>query len=210
MTQLVLIRHGETEWNATGVFRGQIDVSLNETGLKQAELLGEALGRENIEAIYSSPLKRALVTAQAIARHSHREVMVAPVLTDLSFGDWQGLSSREVEDRYPDLWQKWHESPEQVRMPGGESLQDVLARVTLIVKDVLVRHRGTVVLVTHRVVNKVLICALLGVGNGHFWRIRMDTAAITRFILEDGRFILSSHNDISHLKPLGKAPLADF
>ncbi len=79
-----------------------------------------------------------------------------------------------------------------------------------VVGDVIARHEGTVVLVSHRVVNKVLICALLGLDNSHFWNIRQDTGGITTFTYENERFILTEHNDTSYLKSLQKAPLSDF
>jgi probable phosphoglycerate mutase len=79
-----------------------------------------------------------------------------------------------------------------------------------VVDDVIAKYEGTVVLVAHRVVNKVLICALLGLDNSHFWNIRQDTGGITTFSYENERFILTKHNDTSYLKPIDKAPLGDF
>ena len=95
-------------------------------------------------------------------------------------------------------------------MPAGESLQDVRERATGVVNSIIASHEGTVVLVSHRVVNKVLICTLLGLDNSHFWNIRQDTGGITTFVYENERFILTEHNNTSYLKPLQKAPLSDF
>jgi len=78
------------------------------------------------------------------------------------------------------------------------------------VSDVIARHKGTVVLVSHRVVNKVLICALLGLDDSHFWNIRQDMCGTTTFIYEDGRFVLTEHNNTAYLQPLKQAPLGDF
>jgi len=210
MTELILVRHGETAWNVEEVFRGRIDVELNETGLKQAELLGKYLSNTKIEAIYSSPLKRALNTAEAIARHHGLAVETAPGIIDLDFGEWQGLPNQEVNDKYGELYAAWLNSPEQVTMPGGESLNDVRKRAMAVVDEVAGKHRGTVVLASHRVVNKVLICALLGLDNSHFWNIRQDTCGITTFTYENGRYILVEHNNTSYLKPIKKAKLSDF
>jgi len=210
MTRIILARHGETKWNVEEVFRGKIDVELNEIGLKQAELLGEYLSDTKIEAIYSSPLKRALSTAAAIARHQQLDVAVEHGLIDLDFGQWQGLPSAEVKQKYTELYAQWISHPDQLEIPGGESLNEIRQRAVSVVNDVITRHEGTVVLVAHRVVNKVLICALLGLGNAHFWNIRQDTCGITTFSHDQGRFVLIEHNNTSYLRPLQKAPLSDF
>jgi len=210
MTEIILVRHGETEWNVEEIFRGRIDIELNETGIKQAELLAEYLSNVKIEAIYSSPLKRALKTAEMIANYHQLEVEIALGLIDFNYGKWQGLPHQEVRDKYKRLYTEWINSPDQVTIPGGESLNDVRKRAIGVVDEVIAKYKGTVVLVSHRVVNKVLICALLGLDNSHFWNIRQDTCGITTFTYENGRFILTEHNITSYLKPLHKAPLADF
>jgi len=210
MTQIILARHGETEWNVAEVFRGRIDIELNETGIKQAELLAEYLSHMKIDAVYSSPLKRALKTAEIIASYHKIGVEVAPGLTDFDYGEWQGLAHQEVRNKYKELYAEWINSPDQVKMPTGESLSDVRERVMGVVSDVIAKYAGIVVLVSHRVGNKVLICALLGLDNSHFWNIKQDTCGITTFIDEDGRFILTEHNNTSYLKPIRKALLSDF
>ena len=210
MTEIILARHGETAWNVAEVFRGRVSVGLNETGLKQAALLAEYLSNLEIEALYSSPLPRALQTAEAVAERCGLKVNVESRLTDFDFGQWQGLPHQEVREKYGELYLLWENSPEQIRMPGGESLSDVRERAIPVVDDLIGKHAGRVVLVSHRVVNKVLICALLGLENSHFWNIRQDTCGITDFIYERGRFILTKHNDTSCLKPLRTAKLRDF
>jgi len=210
MTEIILARHGETEWNVEEVFRGRIDVELNETGMKQAELLAEYLSGIKINAIYSSPLKRALKTAEMIAGYHKLDVEVAPGLIDFDYGKWQGLPHHEVKDKYKELYTEWINSPDKVKMPAGESLNDVSERAISVVDKVIAKYEGTVVLVSHRVVNKVLICALLGLDNSHFWHIKQDTGGITTFTYENERFILTEHNNTSYLKPNQKAVLSDF
>jgi alpha-ribazole phosphatase len=210
MTELILVRHGETEWNVAEVFRGQIDLDLNETGIRQAELLAGYLKTSAVEAIYSSPLKRALKTAEIIARPHKLKVKVEPDLIDFNFGRWQGLSHQEVKEQYGELYTNWLNHPEQVRIPGGETLEDVRTRIIRFRNKVIENHRGTIVSVGHRVVNKVLICALLGLDNSHFWKIRQDTGGISIFACQNEQYILTRHNDTSFLKPLVKTPLKDF
>ncbi len=210
MTEMILARHGETEWNVGEIFRGRIDVKLNETGIKQAQLLAEYLRDVKIESIYSSPLKRALRTAETIAHCHQLEVEITPGLIDLDFGEWQGLSYQEVEGKYPRLYAEWASQPDKVKIPAGESLSDVRERAIGLIDVIIARYTETVVLVSHRVVNKVLICALLGLDNSHFWNIRQDTCGITTFTYENERFTLTEHNNTSYLKPLPKTRLTDF
>ena len=210
MTEIILARHGETEWNVAEVFRGQVDIDLNETGVKQAELLSGYLSTSAIAAVYSSPLKRALKTAEIIAQPHKLKVNVDPDLIDFNFGKWQGLSHQEVKEKYRDLYATWITHPEQVRMPDGEALEDVSKRVIRIRNKVMENHRGTVVIVGHRVVNKVMICTLLGLDNSHFWKIRQDTCGISIFSYLNEQFILTKHNDTSFLRPVAGTPLSDF
>lgn len=210
MSEIILVRHGETEWNVKEVFRGRTDVKLNETGIKQAESLAQYLSSLNIEAIYSSPLWRALKTAEIIASPHRLEVEVAPGLMDLNYGEWQGLHHYEVKTKYKSLYAEWLKNPHRVRMPGGESLNEVRKRAMNVLRDAVTAYTDTVVLVSHRVVNKVLICALLGIDNSHFWRIRQDIGAITRFDYENRQFVMVEHNNTTYLPSTRPGKTADF
>ena len=211
MIEIILARHGETDWNASETFRGRADIPLNETGRKQAEMLGEYLGQEKIDFIYSGPLKRAVETAGAIAGRQKLKVNYVENLNDFHFGDWQGLSGSEVAEKYPELYRDWLDTPEQVKIPGGESLEDVRSRAVPFVEDAIMRcGEGRIVFVSHRVVNKVLVCSLLGLALSHFWNIEIDTCGITRFNCDDGRLVLTGHNDTSFLHSLGKTQAGDF
>lgn len=210
MIEINLIRHGETDWNRREIFRGRADIELSETGVRQAELLAKCLSQAEIATIYSSPLKRALKTAEAIAGYHSLEIKTATGLIDLDYGKWQSLPHQEVEERHPKLYAEWLENPHRVKMPDGESLEDVRRRALGVVDRVTEQQAGTVVLVSHRVVNKVLICALLGLDNSHFWNVRQDVSAITTFTRENDRFCLTRHNDTSFLKAIHSVPLSDF
>jgi len=210
MTKLMLIRHGDTTWNVDEIFRGRANVELNETGIKQAELLAKHLADERIVAIYSSPLKRALKTAEIIAIPHHIDVITAPELVDFDYGEWQGLSHDTVKDRYRALYEKWLTKPHLVKMTKGESLNDVKKRAVSLVNQGTSRHQGIVALVSHRVILKVIICTLLGLDNSHFWNIKVDTCGITTFIYKGESFILEKHNDTSFLKSIDRVALNDF
>ena len=210
MTTIMLIRHGETDWNVEEIFRGGIDIELNETGIKQAQLLAKYLADVPITATYSSPLRRALKTADIIVSYHSVSIEIAPELTDFDYGEWQGLSHGVVKERYKELHNEWLRSPHLVRMPNGESLDDVRERAMGLIQQAIAKHEGTVALVSHRVVNKVLICALLGLDGSHFWNIKLDTCGLTTFTYEDESFVLTRHNDTSFLKPIERATLSDF
>jgi broad specificity phosphatase PhoE len=202
----LLVRHGQTDWNEEGVFRGRIDVELNARGREQAEIIGDALRTVPLAAVYSSPLSRALETAECIAKRQRgRAVQTRKGLTDIDFGEWQGMRMSDVKSRYPDIYELWESHPERVGIPGAETLQDVRERMTAGLDAILARNRErTVALVSHGLTNKVLLCALLGLGNSHFWKIKQDNGAINifKYTGEGSKLILM--NETSHLRPISE------
>ena len=203
MTRFILVRHGQTEWNRFERFRGRVDIDLDETGLRQAEATTDRIIRWEVKAIYSSPLKRAMTTAQTIGHRLGLEVQPLEGINDMDFGQWQGLSIAEVREQYPELFDLWRFSPERLKIPEGETLEQVRTRVAACVDEVAAKHDDeTVALVSHRVVCKVLLCYLLGLDNSHFWQIAQDATAINVFEVWQGRFTLWLLNDTCHLRVL--------
>ncbi|MGD9029969.1 MAG: histidine phosphatase family protein [Anaerolineae bacterium] len=203
--RIVLVRHGETAWNQTPRFRGRADLALDEVGFKQAEATGRYLAeRWPVDAVYASPMRRAMQTANAIAKVHSLTAQPSDGLLDIDFGAWQGHSPEDVGERYPDLLQAWLEAPHTVQMPDGESLDDVRTRVVAGLEDVIKRHAGqTVALVGHTVVNRVLLCAALGLGNEHFWHLQQDTCAVNVLdAYKEGMFVIVLLNDTCHLRNL--------
>jgi broad specificity phosphatase PhoE len=202
--RIILVRHGQTEWNAGSTsgehFRGRIDVNLNATGLAQARAVADRLAGVEIAAIYSSPLQRAIHTAEPIAREHRLEVTPFQGLLDINYGQWGGRAFDDVAAQWPDLYRQWRTAPHRVQIPGGESLADVRARVGRGLQEIVACHSGEiVVLVGHQVVNKVLVCAMLGLDNSAFWRIRQDTCCINRFDYDGEAFTVLTLNEIGHL-----------
>jgi probable phosphoglycerate mutase len=179
MTRLVLVRHGQTEWNRVERFRGRADVPLNDLGRAQAEATGRRIAAEwQPNAIYSSPLSRSLKTAEAIAQPHGLEVQIHVGVA----GDCRRLVR----------------APHTARIPSGEPLADLRARAMQTVQELAVRHpEQTIVLVGHTVINRVI---LLGLGNERFWRLKQDTCAINVFEAERDDFILISLNDTCYLR----------
>ncbi len=206
MTRIILVRHGETEWNRVERFRGRIDVELNETGHDQAQAVAERLRGRTIDAVYSSPLKRALHTAQPIAEVSGCKVQRLQGMIDVDYGHWAGHSPQEVADKYPDLYQTWLQAPYLVEFPRGESLAQVRDRAWDAMEGVCARYpERAVVLVSHVVVNRVLVCAALGLGTPCFWKISQDNAAISVLECQQGEYRLLLLNDTCHLASLSAA-----
>ncbi len=205
MTQIILIRHGQTIWNKEERVRGQVEVPLDETGLAQAELTAARVVQEwKPAAVYCSPLQRAVQTAQPIAQRLHLEVHRVAGLNDMNFGEWQGLAVKEIEQRWPDTGRAWLRAPHTVTFPNGESLQDLRQRSVAAVLELAERHADSdVVVVAHTVVNRVLLLAALGLDNSNYWRIGQDTCAINLLRWRRGVFFIESLNDTCHLKDTG-------
>lgn len=203
MTSIYLVRHGQTAWNKEEIFRGRTDVPLDELGRKQAESVGQYFKEIPIHEIYSSPLSRARETAEAIARMHNLNVKLLEAIIDMSFGDWEGHAHQEIREIDGETYRRWVESPHLVRLPGGESLDDVKTRSMRALEGLTRNHPGeNLILVSHRVICKVLICAILSLDNSHFWQISQDTTAINLIHYKSGKYILSLMNETCHLKAL--------
>lgn len=204
MAKIILVRHGQTEWNRVERFRGRADVPLNETGLAQAEATGRRVADEwRPVAVYSSPLSRAIKTAEAIARHFNLSVQPHSGLIDIDYGEWQGLSPAEVRERWPDELTNWYEHPHLARIPAGETLEALRIRALQTVNQLAGIHPDeTIVLVGHTVINRIILLGVLGLKNDRFWRLRQDTCAINVFESENGDYTLVSLNDTCHLRSL--------
>lgn len=152
ITALILIRHGETDWNVKGRYQGQADPPLNARGLAQAHQLARELRGLGLDVLYTSPLRRALETAQVLAQSLGLPLHLEPRLMEIHQGDWQCRLRSDIAARYPDLFERWQAEPWAVTPPGGESLAQVQARVYAALDDILARHQGKRVgLVTHRI-----------------------------------------------------------
>ena len=206
MVRLIVVRHGRTEWNRVERFRGRADIELDEVGLTQAEAVARRISEWQVSAIYSSPLRRALTTAEILARRCGLAAKPLPGIIDIDYGVWQGLSSEEAQTKDNGLYEMWMESPHTVRFPDGESLAEVRERAASAVESLITQHpKETIVLVSHKVVCQVLILSLLGVDNSHFWQIAQDVCAVNLFEVRGGVPSALLLNDTCHLEELGRS-----
>ncbi|MDQ7844346.1 MAG: histidine phosphatase family protein [Armatimonadota bacterium] len=201
--RLLLIRHGQSRWNAEGRLQGQLDVPLSALGERQAEALARRLGDLALAAVYASPLRRALATAEAIARPHGLPVRTVPEFIEIDHGAWQGRSLAEVAASDRDRLRLWTSVPGRVRMPGGERLFDVRQRALAAVAALAARHVGQIAAaVSHEVVIKVVVAEALGLDYDHLGRMQIDNAALTTVEYEGGRARLLTLNDTAHLADL--------
>jgi broad specificity phosphatase PhoE len=200
MTEVVIVRHGETEFNRRGVFRGRFDVPLNDRGREQAGRVARMLGSEPIAAVFTSPLVRATETARAIAGAHGLAAQPDDAFNNIDLGEWQGQEKARVKRERPDLWDLWIHDPDGLEIPGGERLGDVRRRAYERTLRLIREHAGArVVIVTHRSVAKLLSGALLEMESGYFWRFYLDNAGYSIFGHDGERFVLTKWNETCHL-----------
>lgn len=150
MTRLILIRHGQTDWNAESRWQGQADVPLNSLGLEQAQRLANELAGAGIQVIYTSDMQRALQTVEPLARLTGLPVSIDPRLREINVGDWQGLLVSDIAARYGELFYRRQTDPAAFAPPGGETLKQVQSRAYLVLDEILERHpHETVAIVGH-------------------------------------------------------------
>jgi len=200
LLRLLLVRHGETAWNATGRFQGQMDTDLNGAGQRQAVAVAERLASEEIHAIYASDLRRAHDTAVAIAARHPVAVQADPRLREIDFGAWQGLTYAQMQEQDPEGLAAWNADRENRCPPGGESLSQVAQRLSLLLDEIRLQHVDqTVVLVSHGGTVRLVLCHLLGHPLSAYWQFEVDNTAIAEIELQDRGPVLIRWNDTHHL-----------
>lgn len=200
MTRLFLVRHGQTLWNHTARYQGHTDIELSETGRKQANALAQRLAKETIHAVYASDLKRAMETAKILAAPHNLPVQTLTSLREINFGVWEGLTFDEIRMRYKDLADRWHVSPATVKIPEGETFQEVKERAYKVILELVQKHDpGTIIVVTHGGTIRTIVCALLGLDLNNAFRIRQDNGALNIIEFYEDYGILCLLNDITHI-----------
>ncbi len=200
-TTILLARHGECRGNTDGLFRGRMDFPLNDRGRTQAEELAGAIAPLQPSAVYSSPLLRAVETAEACGRRCSLPVLIEEGFNNISLGPWEGRPKTEIAREFPHAWRLWLEDPEKLEIEGGETLQLVLSRSMDSLNSLVTRHRGeTILLVTHRTVIKPLFAGCLAIPSPWFWKTHTDTAAYSILHFDDlHRYSVYALNRTEHL-----------
>lgn len=178
MTRLILVRHGESTWNAEGRFQGQSDPPLSEFGRRQADAFAEELADRGIREIYSSDLRRAAQTANALAERTDLRVRLDRRLREIHQGLWEGRLRTEIKRKWPELVLQWEKDPWQCSPPEGETLQQVAARVRSFLGDLLERSiDGSVAVITHKVPAALLTLQVSRADPSSIWRLELNTGS---------------------------------
>lgn len=204
--RLLLVRHGETEWNRQKKFQGQIDVPLNDNGRAQSKAASEFLKDVVIDEAVTSPMLRPKETAEIILQyHPNVELELLADLQEISHGLWEGKFEAEIDREYPGLLKDWQTAPETVQMPEGENLQQVWDRSIAAWQSIVAKYSQqpkTVLVVAHDAINKAILCHLFGLGPEHFWNFKQGNGAVSAIDYPkgvDGFPVLQSMNITSHL-----------
>lgn len=196
-----MARHGETELNSAIRYWGRSDIKLSALGLSQAERLRDRLAMEKLDAVYSSDLIRAQLTAGIIASGHHLKVINCPELSEVNFGALEGLTFEEIKERYPEVAKQWIERSPELEYPGGESRDAFSQRVASFLGRLEGhREKANILIVAHSGVIRTLVCYLLKLPIELRWQMRVDLASISIVETYRNGAILTLLNDVSHLR----------
>ena len=200
MSKLLLVRHGNTKLNSAGRYWGRTDVELSATGIRQAQRLRDRLATQKIDAIYTSNLQRASVTAEIIATNHQVDIETCPELREINFGKIEGLTFKEISRLYPEVTRLWSTWSLALKYPGGESVTELNNRVSKFLER-LEKHtpEETILIVAHSAPLRLLICHLLGIDMRHWRQFRLDLASLSILETYPQGAILNLLNDVSHL-----------
>jgi len=203
--RIILVRHGETDWNKQGRFQGQIDIPLNQNGKGQAQAASEFLKDVSIQKAFSSSLSRPRETAQIILKeHPGIDISLKDNLIEIGHGKWEGKLESEIKSDWPDLLKMWKSLPEKVQMPDGENIKEVSTRSIKGWMEICksLKNDETALVVAHDAVNKTILCHLLGLTPSKIWMVKQGNGGITIIDLsgkEDQPDQITCLNITSHL-----------
>lgn len=200
ITRLIILRHGETEWNAESRYQGQLDSPLTASGRAQAEALGERLKRESVAALYSSDLGRARQTAEIISARTHHAIIPHAGLRERHLGIFQGHIIRQAKERWPDEYRQLRSSDADYAPPEGESQRDLSSRIVTTLAEIAARHPGaTLAVVTHGGVLSAFFRQVLGLPIEAPRRFARVNASWNVFTEDGDKWMLETWGDTSHL-----------
>lgn len=199
--RLIIVRHGETDWNRLRRTQGMTDIELTPKGLKQARRMGARVRGMHIQCVFSSPLSRALSTANAIASSCRVPVLIDDDLREIAFGEWEGLTFDEIGERYPEELRVWNTDPHLCPVPGkAETVIQVAERASRFLSRLRQQYDGkTVVVVSHSVPCKSMVALSIGLPLSRIHSIRMDNASMSIIDFYEDRAVLRLLNDTTHL-----------
>ena len=178
-TTVILIRHGETEWNVLHRFQGLSDIPLNDTGRQQAGFAKNGLQGMELDVIYTSPLQRAVETAEIIRGERNIPIYPADGLQEMGVGEWEGLLVSEIDEKYPGWYDIWRTAPTQIRLKGGEPFEETRKRAWKTFREIVKKHKGqTVLIVSHMMCISSILLTIAGIPLDDIWQHPIGNAAL--------------------------------
>lgn len=169
--------------------------------MAQARNIATRLAQHKIQAVYASPLPRAIQTATPLAESHQLEIQETADLLDIDYGAWEGMAREDIRTKYPSLYDTWIKSPGKVKFPGGESVKQMRLRVERLLSELCQDHLGeTIALVSHRITCHVALCVALGLPNDSLWHLRQDVGCINEFEERDGIYVVTLMNETEHVR----------
>lgn len=201
--KLVLVRHGETEWNKLGRFQGHFDIALNALGFAQAQETARAVAEWKHSAVYSSPLIRTMQVAQEIARLSGMPVIGVDGFKELSLGDLEGVTGRAMLNDWPEVYAAWRDDPATMAMPNGESLKDLQDRAWTSLVELEQAHAEdeALIVVSHNFAIRAMVGKVLGMSLSNFHSMSLSLSSICVVESDQRGRRLTCYNSTSHLSP---------
>lgn len=202
-TELILVRHGETEWNAQSMLQGHLDSPLTVKGIEQAHILGRRIADMHPDHIYSSDLGRAHDTAKIIAGYCQKSIHVEEELREKNLGIFQGHSWKIIQEKFPREYEEFSQIDPDYVIPEGESYTQFVQRITKTLQQIASRHPcEKILVVTHGGIISALIRHILSIPLSAPRRYRLKNTSINRIILDNGNWFFDTFGDTSHLESL--------
>ena len=194
--QIVLVRHGATDWNLQGRCQGSTDRDLSDVGIRQADQIAELLSEQEINAIYSSSLRRAQQTAERISQPHKLPVLIEQDVRELDHGELEGLTFNEIKANYGDFLVRWRSEPAEICVPGGERLADVAERAWNGLNQIVQRHADAerILVVSHNFPILGIVCRVSGTHLNEYRTFHLDPCGITRLKYDGGDWDLTEVN----------------
>lgn len=186
MTELYLIRHGETDMNSKGVYYGWTDCGLSEKGVMQAEELADILQNVDFDAVISSSLIRSVVTAVIVSGYTPDDIIKDDRLRELNFGDWEGMHQIEIKEKHKEIWDNWSKDWKNVAPPRGESFFEIYIRVKSSIEDILKEYKGKrVLIVSHHGTMRIIPMILLGLTSDAYWSFTAEQGRYSQYDIDE-------------------------
>ena len=200
MTKIILVRHGQTKWNLMGRYQGQSDIELSETGMLQAETLANNFPAAEISAVYSSDLQRAYKTASYIADTFGLNVVAKSGLRELAFGQWEGLTYKEIEAQWPEMLADFFTHPDKAVIPAGETFATLQQRGVAAIQEIVKNHPGqNVVVAAHGAIIRTILAETLHMPLRYIWSLRQDNTAVNIIRYDEEQRMIELLNSTAHL-----------